>query len=205
VDQTAAVGDSADSSISSSLLGRIRLFDPDAWRRLLLLFSPDVYRWARKAGLQPSDASDILQDVFRAVALNVGEFQRERPTDSFRGWLWTIAQNKIRDYYRKKGTIDQATGGTDAQQFLESIPEQHSCPEESNSASRPKGGLSRRILDLISGEFEPQTWNAFWRVTVDGVPAVDVARELGMTAGAVRQAKYRVLRRLRQEADGLTD
>jgi DNA-directed RNA polymerase specialized sigma24 family protein len=40
---------------------------------------------------------------------------------------------------------------------------------------------------------------------VDGVPAVEVACELGMTAGAVRQAKYRILRRLRQETDGLLD
>jgi DNA-directed RNA polymerase specialized sigma24 family protein len=35
--------------------------------------------------------------------------------------------------------------------------------------------------------------------------AAEVGVELGMAKGAVRQAKYRVLRRLREELDGLPD
>jgi RNA polymerase sigma-70 factor (ECF subfamily) len=40
---------------------------------------------------------------------------------------------------------------------------------------------------------------------VDGRPAADVARELGLTVNAVVKAKSRVLNRLRQEAAGLLD
>ncbi len=58
-----------------------------------------------------------------------------------------------------------------------------------------------RALELVRGEFEVTTWQAFWRTTVDGQNPADVGRELGLSAGAVRQAKYRVLRRLRQEMD----
>jgi RNA polymerase sigma-70 factor (ECF subfamily) len=65
--------------------------------------------------------------------------------------------------------------------------------------------LFLRALEMIRGDFEPQTWQAFWRVRVDGQPPVTVATEIGMTAKAVRAAKGRVLRRLREELDHLMD
>ncbi|TXT29049.1 MAG: sigma-70 family RNA polymerase sigma factor [Planctomycetota bacterium] len=42
-------------------------------------------------------------------------------------------------------------------------------------------------------------WQAFWRVTVDGLSATEVANELGMKSGTVRVAKSRVLQRLRKQ------
>lgn len=205
VDQTVVTSLSSDSSISSSLLRDVRLLDPAAWRRLVDLFSPEVYEWARKAGLQPTDASDVLQEVFRAVVASIADFRRDRPNDSFRGWLWTIARNKIRDHFRKIGAVGAAAGGTDAQRFLESIPETLPTEESKAGAEPATRRVSRRLLNLIRDEFEKQTWDAFWRTAVDGVAAVEVARELGMSSGAVRQAKYRVLRRFREEIGELLD
>jgi RNA polymerase sigma-70 factor (ECF subfamily) len=59
--------------------------------------------------------------------------------------------------------------------------------------------LLRRGLELIRGEFEPRTWQAFWLTAVEGRSPKDVAHELGMSDGAVRVAKSRVLHRLRTE------
>jgi RNA polymerase sigma-70 factor (ECF subfamily) len=63
--------------------------------------------------------------------------------------------------------------------------------------------LYHRLLGLLKAGFEDRTWQAFWRVAVDGRPAADVADELGMSAVAVRKAKSRVLHRLREEAGDL--
>jgi RNA polymerase sigma-70 factor (ECF subfamily) len=63
--------------------------------------------------------------------------------------------------------------------------------------------LRLRALELIRAEFEPKTLTAFWRVTVDGEATADVARDLGITPSAVRLAKSRVLRRLREELGDL--
>jgi RNA polymerase sigma-70 factor (ECF subfamily) len=52
---------------------------------------------------------------------------------------------------------------------------------------------------LIRDEFEEQTWQAFWLTTVEDRSSTDAAVALGMSAGAVRKAKARVLHRLRQE------
>jgi RNA polymerase sigma-70 factor (ECF subfamily) len=62
-----------------------------------------------------------------------------------------------------------------------------------------------RLVELLEPEFEPQTWQAFRRVTLEGKKAAQVAQELGMTPVAVRIAKSRVLARCRQEITGLLD
>jgi RNA polymerase sigma-70 factor (ECF subfamily) len=66
-------------------------------------------------------------------------------------------------------------------------------------------GLYRRALDLIRGEFEERTWQAFWLTAVEGWDTSAVAAELEMSPVAVRIAKSRVLARLRAEADHLID
>ena len=52
-------------------------------------------------------------------------------------------------------------------------------------------------------DFTPTTWEAFRRFGVDGVPAGQVAEELGLSENAVILAKSRVLKRLREEAGDL--
>jgi RNA polymerase sigma-70 factor (ECF subfamily) len=184
-------------STSSSLLRRVGQGDPDAWRRLVRLYGPLVYIWARQCGLQPADAADVHQETFVAVAGSVGDFRRERPDDSFRGWLWTITRNKICDHFRRRRGQAAAQGGTDAQEQLLQVPE----PPKPSADSQADAGsqIARRAMELIRGEFEDRTWQAFWRTAVDGLKAAEVADELGMTLAAVYQAKYRVLRRIRQE------
>ena len=119
-------GDSFASAIpgstSSSLLRRVKLQDPDAWRRLVRLYGPFVFLWCRRFGFDPDDAADVVQEVWTAVATHVADFRRERPEDSFRGWLWTITRNKLRDRWRDPEP--SAVGGTDARHSLEQVPDQ---------------------------------------------------------------------------------
>ena len=87
------MGGSADvpGSTAASLLEQARAHDPAAWRRLVALYGPLVYSWARRWGLPAEDAADVVQEVFRAVVAHLGQYRRDRPGDTFRGWLWTIS------------------------------------------------------------------------------------------------------------------
>jgi len=191
-------------STSSSLLERIKVRDPDAWNRFSKLYSPLVYQWARQAGVQSSDAADVVQEVFRAVATHIADFRRDRPGDSFRGWLWTITHNKLRDHFRRLATRPKAAGGTDAQQWLKQVPE--GSPDESSDESLTTGtGLTRRAVELVQAEFEDRTWQAFWKATVEGQKASEIGHDLGMSVAAVYMAKSRVIRRLREELSGLAE
>jgi RNA polymerase sigma-70 factor (ECF subfamily) len=175
---------------------RVKAMDQDAWRRLVDLYSPLVYSWCRDMGVESADAADILQEVFRAVAVGVGGFRHDGPADTFRGWLRTIARNKIRDHFRAKKRRMRAKGGTAAYERLLSLANQES---DGSTSDPPLRALFRGALESVRAEFEERTWIAFWRTVVDQCPTDEVARQLGLSPAAVRQAKSRVLRRLRRE------
>jgi RNA polymerase sigma-70 factor (ECF subfamily) len=164
------------------------------------LYTPLVYRWARQCGLQSSDAADVVQDVFLAVAANMDGFCKTSASSTFRGWLWTIARNQVRLHFRQRKGRPQGTGGTDARRLLDEQPALLDGDDEPSGADG-RNGLVRRALDLIRQDFQEQTWLAFVRTALDGQAATDVAEELGMTPPAVRQAKYRVLCRLHDELE----
>jgi RNA polymerase sigma-70 factor (ECF subfamily) len=168
---------------------------------MVRLFGPLVYHWGRRGGLQAHDAADMVQDVFRSVLAGIEGFRRDQPGDSFRGWLWTISQNRIRDHYRRRNKQPQPQGGPETEHAWEQISDPVSQSASSNLTD--EASLVRRALAVIQGEFEPNTWKAFWKAAVEGQPANEIAADLGMTAGAVRQAKYRVLLRLRRELEPL--
>lgn len=192
----------SDSGLTSlSLLERARGQDSEAWRRLVKLYSPLVFFWAKRAGLAEADAADLVQEVWQSVSAAMSRFQRDDRSGTFRGWLWTIARNKITDQFRKRIAEPNAAGGTDARLLIESVPEE----ELTDDTGLQENQLLHRALEWIKPEFAERTWLAFWRMTVDGQSAADVGEELGLTANAVHQAKFRVLSRLRVEMAGLVE
>ncbi len=184
-------------STSSSLIAAAQAHEPQAWDRLAELYGPVVYQWSRGAGLQPPDAADVAQEVFQKLQRALDGFEHRKPKERFRAWLWTITRNEVRQHFRRAGRQPQAPGGTAAQQAFQQLADLDDCHSEPIS-EKTIHQLVHRALRLIRDEFTPSTWAAFWRTTVDEVAAADVADELGISAAAVRQAKYRVLGRLRQ-------
>lgn len=185
-------------STSRSLLADARREDPSAWERIVRLYAPLVASWLRRWGVAEQDLGDLMQDVFAAVAGHLGRFHKDRPGDTFRGWLATIARNKARDHFRRRAGEPAAAGGTEAAHHLLQIPDE-AIDEEHPGADSLVDALLIRALDQIRGEFQERTWQAFWRVVVEGRSPHDVADDLAMTPGAVRVAKSRVLMRLRRE------
>jgi RNA polymerase sigma-70 factor (ECF subfamily) len=188
----------AAPSVSSSLLAGLRDRRPDAWHRLVGLCHPTVARWCLRAGLQPADAEDVAQEVFRALTGNVGRFERGEQGRSFRGWLWGITRRQLFAHRRRRPVA--AAGGTAAQQRLAELPEP---PDDPSDVTTGPGELLRRAVTLLRAEVEERTWQAFWRAAVEGQAPADIAADLGLTVNAVYLAKARLLRRLREEFGAL--
>jgi RNA polymerase sigma-70 factor, ECF subfamily len=190
-------GRRSSTATSRSLLARVQADEADAWERLVQLYAPLVWHWCRRWQLQEDDAADIFQEVFQAVAAHIAAFHKDKASDTFRGWLRAITRNKIHDHFRRLGREPGGVGGSDAQKRLAQLPATE--PPEDDSENLAERSLFARAMEAIRGEFEDRTWQAFWRTVVDGVAAKDVGDEMGMTPGAVRVAKSRVLHRLRAE------
>ena len=190
-------------STSTSLLERVRASDPDAWRRLAHLYAPFVYSWCRHFNVRLEDTPDIVQEVFVAVHRRIVDFRHDRPGDTFRGWLWMITRNKIRDLQRASAKNFEGKGGTDAQRQLLELPEGEPSVDETTSGIDKSKNLLLARLEPVRAEFEQRTWDAFWRAAIEGEVTTDIAADLGVTVNAVRKAKCRVLRRLRDELKDL--
>jgi RNA polymerase sigma-70 factor (ECF subfamily) len=186
-----------------SLLDRLRANDPAAWRRLLALYQPLVQFWCGRGGLHGPDAEDVAQEVFAAAAAGLPGFHRDRPGDTFRGWLRGITRNHVLLHFRRSQGRAQAEGGSDAWAQLQDVADPLAGSPDGEDAE--VGRLYRRALEEVRGEFEERTWQAFWLTVVEGRAPAALAGELGMSPAAVRQAKSRVLRRLKQEVGDLID
>jgi RNA polymerase sigma-70 factor (ECF subfamily) len=191
--------DHASGSTSRSLLAEAKSSDPVAWERLVRLYAPLVASWCRRWNVPEQDVSDVMQDVFSAVSRYIDRFRKERPADTFRGWLATIARNKIRDHLRRRAAEPHAAGGSEGIERLQKVTDPVPAADPEIEDELLLDDLLRSALESIRGEFHEQTWKAFWGVVVDGRAAADVAADLGMKPGTVRVAKSRVLLRLRRE------
>lgn len=181
----------------ASLLERLRRpSDAEAWGRFVRLYTPLLYHWAHRAGLRDQDAADLIQDVFTLLVEKLPDFTYD-PGKSFRGWLRTVTLNKWRERSRRAALPCQANAALDALPAAE--------PEEAFWEAEYRQHLVGEALRLMKAHFQPLTWKACWEHVVSGKSAPEVAAELGLTAGAVRAAKVRVLTRLRRELAGLLD
>jgi RNA polymerase sigma-70 factor (ECF subfamily) len=189
---------------SLSLLERACAKDQEAWGQLVHLYGPLVQRWCKRAELQDEDTADVFQETFQAVAHDLASFSPTRSTGSFRSWLRAIVRSKIVDHFRRRQRQAVGAGGTDAQMHLGAVADPLSTESEEEAAA--EGALvAQRALQLIKPEFSLPNWTAFELVALEGKSAVEAAERLHLNPQAVRQANYRIRRRLRSVLQGLMD
>jgi RNA polymerase sigma-70 factor (ECF subfamily) len=182
---------------SVSLLERVRHpNDQDAWNRFVALYTPLIFRWGRQAGLQESDACDLVQEVFVLLLRTMPDFVYDQ-RGSFRSWLKMVTLNKWRDHCRR---LSARREGHDP---APEIAVSDGLEEFWNAEYRRQ--VVGQALRMMQADFEPQTWQACWHMVVDDEPAAAIAKRLGIRVGTVYAAKCRVLARLRAELAGLLD
>ena len=178
-----------------SLLVRIRdAADREAWRQFVELYAPLVYRFARRRSLQDADAADLTQDVLHAVARGSDRLEYDPSRGTFRGWLFTIARNKLHTFLKRQQRHKERTAEVDVERLQDAADDEAVLWEQE---------YEQRLFDWaaeqVRGHFQDTTWQAFWQTAVEGQAARAVADALGLSVGAVYIAKSRVLARLKEQ------
>lgn len=186
------------SSTSPSLLNRARANDPRAWSRLVHLYSPLIYSWIRRAGIDEHDSADITQEVLSSLPRGLSRLDSLEKRVSFRAYLGGMTRNKVNDFLRKK--LSDKPPQLIPPEWIQEVADESGSTTEASDTDRL---LANRALDLIKTDFQSQTWQAFWRTAVLSQSASAVAMDLNMKVGSVYTARSRVLARLRTELDGL--
>ena len=204
------IDDHASSSGDSSgisLVERLRAGSSGAWAELVELYGPLVDTWCRRSQVPSHAIPDIAQEVFLTAFRSLDQFNSQLPNATFRGWLWTVARSRMVDFFRRQPNQHRAVGGSTALGNIRHLPDL--CPVEEPTDVEQISALLHRALEQIRVDFTEATFDLFWRSTVLGHPTDLLARENGIQPAAVRQAKSRVLRRLRKHLgpceNGLSD
>ena len=193
------------NTTSSSLLDRLKHAKPDSseWQKVQDIYRPLIHSWlSRTPGIR-DEADDLTQETLVVLFRELPSFERRR-LGSFRAWLRQIAVNRVRSFWHAKQKRRTAGIGDDPDQFLSQLEDSKSDLSRQWDRDHDEH-VFQKLLAVVESDFEPQTWRAFNRFAIEGESAASVALELGMSQSAVVQAKFRVLKRLRQEAGEFLD
>jgi len=170
--------------------------DVAAWDEFADLYGPIVFRIARRRGMQPADADNLVQEVLLAVAQAVTRWIEREDRGSFRAWLLRIAHNEAVDMLTERATRKLGRDGEQGQRLLEGV----SVRDELSSLIEREyqRAVFQWAADRVREQVADNTWQAFWLTEVDRIPVEQVAEQLGTRSGNVYFGRSRVMARIKQ-------
>jgi RNA polymerase sigma factor (sigma-70 family) len=178
-------------------------------------YGPLIREACRGQGLQESDQDDVAQAVLCQLFAKVLPRFTNRtlvydPNRRFRGLLQTMIHRAIADLYRarQRRPGDCGSGDTQVRGLLHEAPapDDRAIRDLAEEVTRQVAGQIERdqrlheACERVRRRVQPHIWQALWLTTVEGEPAAAVAERIGMSNGAVAQAKHRVTKMIRSEA-----
>ncbi|MEZ6063919.1 MAG: sigma-70 family RNA polymerase sigma factor [Planctomycetaceae bacterium] len=187
-----------------SLMLRVRdPADHEAWDQFSDLYRPVIRRMAMTKGMQDADAEDLAQQVLLAIAGAIARWEHDPDRATFRTWLHRVTRNAILNAITR-GVPDVGSGDEQTHQFLEQRPAS-SGPDSDLLQIEYRREVFCAAAGEIRHEFSDETWMSFWLTAVEGKDVDDAAAELGRTRGSVYASRSRVMKRLRQKVEELSN
>ena len=187
-----------------SLLLRAQQGLEQAWDELVALYQPHIQNWLVSHGVAHHDAEELSQDVLAVTVRELPQFAHSGRRGAFRTWLRRITANRARVFWRAGKIRPKAQGGSAFLQLIEQLEDNNSSLAHQWDREHDQH-LLRALFQSISPEFSDNTMEAFRRLVFHQQAPETVASDLDMSVGAVYSAKSRVMRRFRQEAEGLVN
>jgi RNA polymerase sigma-70 factor (ECF subfamily) len=193
------------NTTSLGLLDRLKRAKPESpeWRRLQDIYLPLIRFWLSGVPGLRDEADDLAQEVLLVVFRELPSFERQRD-GAFRAWLRQITVNRIRSFGKSRKRQPLAGLSDQAEQLLAQLANSDSNLARQWDREHDRHVL-QKLLSIVRPDFGQKTWEAFIRFALEGAAAAQVAGELQMSESAVVQAKFRILKRLREEAEELLD
>jgi len=179
-------------------LSRLRdLGDSDSWRAFFETYWRLLYNVARKAGLNDSEAQDVVQETVIAVARKMPDFRYNPARGSFKQWLLLITRRRIQDHLRRLYRSVPAASGHPGElaRGAENVPSLEPSPDAQIDASWEhewRENLFHAALSRVRRRANPKHYQVFDYCVLQELPAPEVARMLGLNAAQVYLARHRM-------------
>lgn len=189
-----------DVEVEDLLLAeRLREGSELAYEQLLRRFQQPVYNLALRLLSDPTEASDVAQEVFLKVFRNVGGF---RGQSSLKTWVYRItvneAHNARRWFFRhRRSEVELDSDPQDARNWEEIIPDGSRSPFETACDSE-QHALIEAALDRIN----PVYRESVALRDISDLSYEEIADVLGVSLGTVKSRILRGREALREELAG---
>jgi RNA polymerase sigma-70 factor (ECF subfamily) len=186
------------SRTRASLLIRLKdSADQRAWEEFHDRYTPMIRGWCRH--WYPREAEDMVQEVLTRLVNCLRDFEYEPGKGRFRGYLKTVTHRLMADMKDRRSHTPMIG---DEEMLIEiearqDLQDRLAAMFDLERLEQAKDRVRDRVTD--------RTWSAYVETAEQGRKPAEVARELGMTVGAVFQAKHSVITQLRREIEGLED
>jgi len=192
----------------ASLLERLKqLEDQGSWQEFYTTYRKLIFSFAVKHGLTGTEAEEVVQETVITVARNLPEFRYDPERCSFKTWLFTLTLWRIQDQLRKRHpeetSMHRKPGDTDRTNTVERL----AGPEEERLTAlweeEWKRDLFERALERVKAQLPEKPFQIFDLYALQGWPALEVARSLGVSLGRVYVTKHRIAALLKKETKRL--
>ena len=158
-----------------------------------------LFDFIRRRIRNESDAEDILQDVFYQMATSYSVTQ---PIENLSAWLFTVARNKIIDWYRKKRLLTLPEGpGDDGPVNLEEILFD---PKDEPDRAFWRSSVWTELWDALEELPEEQKMVFVWN-EIEGRSFRELAESTGVPINTLLSRKRYAVLYLRERLQDLYD
>lgn len=153
----------------------LRVGDDAAWKTFRNLYGKWILGIARREGLSPEDAEDVLQDVMIRIHLSIHLFRRDNEKSTFQGWIHRVALNRVRDVQRARARNPLALALPDPG-VVDAVPDPGD--PDFDLALRPEAFRDLRGLveSMAREHFRGDSWTVFEQAVLEGVTLDEIVR-----------------------------
>ena len=197
-----------------SLLRRLKNWeDQTSWEQFFNTYQKLIYESALKAGLNDSEAQDVVQETVVTVAKKIREFEADPKRGSFKSWLLQTVHWRISDQFRKrlkspgetslaesrKGKLRFGQDDGSQTSVMHRLPDPASLDIDAIWEESWRKNLADTALATLKTQVDPHKFQMFDLHVLRGQRARQVAERLGVKTGQVYLASYWVSRVLKKE------
>jgi RNA polymerase sigma-70 factor (ECF subfamily) len=208
-----ADGDASSIQTRPSFLNRLKAGDDaEGWCEFYRVYGKLIHNFALNAGLNETEADEVVQETAIALSKHLPEFRYDPKVCRFKTWLLNQTSWRIKDQFKKRAKLGQASGQLKARKTSASISEDSTCSDVMNRLPDPasinldtlfesewKRSLLTVALERVKDKFTLKQFQIFDLLVYKEWPASDVAESLSVSLANVYVTKHRISAALKKE------
>lgn len=160
---------------------------------------PGLRAFIRRRVGDPSDAEDILQDVFYEL---IEAYRMMKPIEQVTGWLFRVARNRIIDLFRRRSREGTAAENTNDEGEQLSLEELLPSPDAGPDAVYARTVMLEALDDALD-ELPAEQRDVFVAHELMGYTFKELAEQTGVSVNTLLSRKHYAVLHLRERLESV--